>query len=288
MNGLDNRAGILLMTATMVVFALQDGLSRHLADTYNVLVVVMIRYWFFAAFVITISMRMKGGLRAAARTEQPLLQIFRGVLLALEICVMVLAFTYLGLVESMAVFACYPLLVAALSVPVLGESVGWRRWTAILIGFCGVVIILRPGYTVFAAAALIPVASATMFALYALLTRYAARKDTAVVSFFWIGVVGAILMTVIGIWYWEPMTAYDSVLMGALCVSGALAHWLLIKVYEIAEASAVQPFAYLHIVFAAGVGIVFFQEALAPNVAIGAGVVMSAGVFMLIRQRKMA
>ena len=132
--GNNTRLGITLMIATTFVFAVQDGISRHLASEYNVLMVVMIRYWFFAAFVVAIARAKAGGIRAAARTRQPLVQITRGLLLAAEICVMVVGFTILGLVESLAVFTCYPLLVAALSGPVLGETVGWRRWAAIGVG----------------------------------------------------------------------------------------------------------------------------------------------------------
>ena len=175
--------GVGLMIATTLVFAAQDGISRHLASEYNVLMVVMIRYWFFAAFVIALAARYPGGIRAAAKTTQPVLQFIRGLLLAIEICVMVLAFTVLGLVESHAVFACYPLLVAALSGPILGEQVGWRRWVAIGVGFVGILIILEPGFGVFDPAAIIAFASATMFAIYALLTRFAARRDTTATSF---------------------------------------------------------------------------------------------------------
>ena len=282
------RLGILLMTATTFVFAVQDGISRHLAENYNVLMIVMIRYWFFAAFVITIAQRQAGSIRAAAKTSQPILQISRGTLLALEICVMVSAFVLLGLVESHAIFACYPLLIAALSGPVLGEQVGWRRWVAIGIGFVGVLVILQPGYAVFAPAAVVPLASALMFALYGLLTRYAARKDTTATSFFWTGVSGAVVMTVIGIWYWEPMTTGDWVWMGALCITGASGHWLLIKTYEVAEASEVQPFAYLQLVFAAAIGIFLLGETLRPNVALGAAIVVGAGLFTLWRARQVA
>lgn len=282
----NQRLGILLMTATTFVFAVQDGISRYLAENYNVLMIVMIRYWFFAAFVITIAQRQAGSIRAAAATSQPILQITRGTLLALEICVMVSAFVLLGLVESHAVFACYPLLIAALSGPVLGEQVGWRRWVAIGIGFVGVLVILQPGYAVFAPAAVVPLASAFMFALYGLLTRYAARKDSTATSFFWTGVLGAVVMTVIGIWYWEPMTAGDWLWMGALCITGASGHWLLIKTYEVAEASAVQPFAYLQLVFAAAIGIFLMGETLRPNVALGAAIVVGAGLFTLWRARK--
>ncbi|MEM8690406.1 MAG: DMT family transporter [Pseudomonadota bacterium] len=278
--------GILLMVATTVVFATQDGLSQHLAGEYNVMMVVMVRYWFFAAFVIAIAGGKAGGVRKAAATRQPVLQAFRGLLLAAEICVMVLAFTILGLVESHAVFTCYPLLVAALSGPILGEKVGWRRWAAIGLGFVGVLVILQPGFGVFDPAAIIPLASATMFAVYGLLTRYAARQDSTETSFFWTGTVGGLAMTIIGIWFWEPMQGVDWIWMGTLCVTGALGHWLLIRCYEVAEASAVQPFAYLQLVFAAAIGMAVFGETLRANVAIGAAMIVAAGLFTLWRERR--
>lgn len=280
------RLGIWLMCATSFVFAVQDGISRHLAAEYNVLMIVMIRYWFFAAFVIAIAIRSQGSIRVAAATSQPILQITRGLLLAAEICVMVFAFVKLGLIESHAIFASYPLLVAALSGPILGETVGWRRWTAIAIGFVGVLVILQPGVGVFSPYAVIPLTSAILFAIYGLLTRYAARRDKAATSFFWTGVVGAIGMTCVGVWFWEPMIGPDWIWMGALCITGVTGHFLLIKTYEVAEASAVQPFAYLQLVFATSIGISVFGEKLETNVAIGACIVVAAGLFTLLRTRR--
>ena len=248
--------------------------------------VVMIRYWFFAAFVIALARRSSGSIRAAAQTQQPVLQITRGLLLAAEICVMVAAFTILGLVESHAVFTCYPLLVAALSGPVLGEQVGWRRWAAIGVGFVGVLIILQPGMTVFDPAAIIPLVSATLFAVYGLLTRFAARKDSTATSFFWTGLTGAVAMTAVGIWYWEPMTGPDWIFMLSLCIAGVTGHWLLIRCYEVAEASAVQPFAYLQLVFSAFIGLSLFGETIKWNVALGAGIIVVAGLFTFWRERQ--
>lgn len=278
-------AGIAFMVGATIVFALQDGISRHLAGNYNTYMVVMIRYWFFAAFVIAIAARSQGGLRAAARTEQPGLQVLRGVLLAAEVCIAVYGFTILGLIESQAVFICYPLLVSALSGPILGEKVGWRRWAAIAVGFVGVMIILQPGIGVFDPAAAIPLFSALLFALYGLLTRFAARKDSTATSFFWTGVVGAVFMTCIGIWFWEPMTPSDWRWMGLLCMTGAFGHWLLIKCYELAEASAVQPFAYFHLIWAAILGLLIFSETIRANVAVGATIIVAAGLFTLWRER---
>lgn len=281
----NTRLGIWLMIATTIVFAAQDGISRHLAENYSVMMVVMIRFWFFALFVVALAARAPGGIRAASRSAFPMVQLARGLILVAEICVMVVAFVQLGLIEAHAVFTCYPLLVAALSGPVLGEKVGWRRWSAILVGFAGVLIILQPGIAVFSPWALVPLLAAFMFALYGLLTRYAARKDSAAVSFFWTGVVGALAMTPFGLATWDWMSPADWGWMATLCCTAVLGHWLLIRAYVVAEASSIQPFAYLQLVFAAGIGLTVFAETLRTNVAIGAGIVVAAGVFTLWRQR---
>ena len=278
------QTGIAIMAVTMLVFAIQDGISRHLATEYNVMMIVMIRYWFFAAFVVTVAGRKSGSIRKAAATTQPALQIFRGLLLAAEINVMVLAFVLLGLVESLAVFAAYPLIVAALAAPVLGEVVPLRRWIAIGVGFVGILIILQPGYAVFVPAALVPLLSALMFALYSLLTRFAARKDSAATSFFWTGVAGAILASAIGVWFWEPMTLSNWLWMGALCISGATGHYLLIRAYEVAEANTLQPFAYLQLVFGSIIGITLLGETLEPHVLFGAIIIVCAGLFTITRR----
>ncbi len=284
----DTRLGILLMIGTCVLFSLQDGISRHLAAEYNVFMVVMIRYWFFAAFVMTVTARQAGSLRAAAATAQPVLQITRGVLLALEICVMVTAFVLLGLVESLAIFAGYPLIVAALSGPLLGERVGWQRWVAIGIGFVGILVILKPGVGVFSPYVLIALTAATLFAVYSLLTRRAARKDASATSFFWTGTVGAVVMTCIGLFHWEPMVPADWGWMALLCVTGASGHYLLIRCYEVAEASAVQPFTYLQLVFGSMIGVLVYGEVLRANVLAGTLIVVSAGIFTLLREARKA
>ena len=282
------RQGILLMIVTTFIFAVQDGISRHLATEYNVFMVVMIRYWFFGAFVVALSQVQFGGLRQVVRTTQPFLQAFRGLLLITEVCVMVAAFVFLGLVESHAIFASYPLIIAALSGPVLGERVGWRRWSAIGLGFVGILIILQPGFHVFSPYALIALTSAILFALYGLLTRYAARKDTAATSFFWTGAVGSVGMTAVGIWFWEPMILTDWYWMAVLCVTGAAGHYTLIRCYAVAEAGIVQPFAYLQLVFASTIGLTVFDESLRWATVVGGGLIILAGLFTILRERSAA
>ena len=284
----DPRLGIMLMILTTIVFAVQDGISRYLGGKYDVMTVVMLRYWFFAAFVIALSAARGGGIARVARTRQPLLQIFRGVLLVAEICVVVLAFVVLGLVETHAIFAVNPLLVAALAGPLLGEFVGWRRGIAILVGLAGVLVILRPGLGVMNPNSLIALVGAFMFALYVLLPRKAARLDSSETSFFYTGVAGAVAITLVAPFFWTPMQgAADWAWMGALCVTGATGHYLLIRTYELADAGTVQPFTYFQLFFASLIGVTVFGETLDRWTIAGGALILSAGLYALIRQARL-
>ena len=274
------------MAVTMLIFAVQDGISQYLAREYNVFFIVMVRYWFFALFVFILCSKQPGGLRKAISTKQPFLQVFRGALLALEVIVMITSFTLLGLIESHAIFSIYPLLVAALSGPVLKEFVGWKRWSAIFIGFIGVMIILKPSNNVFSLEAIIPLVAALMFALYSLLTRYAARQDTSMTSFFWTGLIGAVVMSIVGSGYWIALKPVDWAWLGLLCILACLAHYLLIKCYELSEASSLQPFAYLQLLFATIIGLWIFGEKLEVHVVMGAFLVVLSGLFAIWRERQ--
>ena len=288
MNRQNTRLGIALMIAAVFVFTLQDALSKHLAAAYNPLMVVMIRYWVFAAFVLALALRRPGGLRSGIATRHARLHMARAALLIAEICIIVTSYTLIGLIDTHAVFAVCPLIIVALSGPVLGEKVGLARWLAIAAGLAGVLVILQPGTGVFSAAALLPLASATMFALYSLLTRRATQAEDAFLSLFWSGIFGAGLITGIGLFWWEPMTGADWLWMGLYGGLAVFANWLLIRCYEVAEASAVQPFAYFQIVFVSIAGLVVFGETLAPHVVLGAAIVVGAGLVTLLYGRRPA
>ena len=280
------RLGIALMIATTVVFAVQDGISRYLAENYNVITVVTIRYLFFMCFVLVYSSRQKGGIRHVASSGQLPLQIGRGLLLVAQICIAILSFSTVGLVNFHAVFASYPLMVMALSVPILGETVGWRRWLAVCVGFCGVLLILRPGTAMFSSASILPVLAAFMMAVYGILTRYAARRDAAETSFFWTAMAGGIAMLCVGPFFWLPPVGSDWGWMGLLCLTGTGGHYLLIKALDATKASTIQPFAYLQLVFASSIGILVFADSLDPMLIIGSSIIISSGLFALQRERK--
>lgn len=280
--------GILLMIAAVATFAAQDGFARYLAGEYNTLMVVMIRYWVFAAFVTFLALRRPEGLRAAIASRRLAAHVLRGILLVTEVCVIVYGYTLIGLIESHAVFAICPLLVAALSGPLLGEKVGLMRWLAIGAGLAGVIIILRPGSGVFSLAALLPFAAALMFALYSVLTRLTTRDEPTFPAFFWPGVIGAGLMTLVGLPNWQPVALPDVIPLGIYAGLAVFSHWLLLKCYEAIEAARVQPYAYLQIVFVSVIGLAVYDETLAPAVVAGATVIVAAGLFSLWQERKTA
>ena len=195
-----------MMILATFIFALQDGLSRHLASTYNVYMIVMIRYWFLFILVIFLALKSKQGIVARASTNFLLIQIIRGFLLAFEIIVAVQAFVYIGLINTSSIFSSYPLIATLLSIPILKEVIGWRRFAAIFLGFMGVLLILRPGSSVFSIYMFLPILSAIAFAIYGVLTRYVSQEDTPEPSLFWTGIVGAFSTTLIGVWFWQQPT----------------------------------------------------------------------------------
>lgn len=280
------RLGIILMILVTVIFAVQDGISRYVAQETNPITVVAIRYWFFAMFVLGLCKVRHGSIRAVAHTKQPILQFSRGVILLAQIITSVFAFVTVGIVGFHTVFACYPLMIAAMSIPLLGERVSWRRWSAIATGFIGVIIVLNPREMTLDVTTLLPLSSAFLFAVYGILTRYVARQDSAETSFFWTGIAGALTVSCIAPLFWMPPQGATWIWMVALCLTGVMGHFLLIKALEVAEATTIQPFTYFQLVFSTLVGVLAFDDLVTLRIVIGSLIIVAAGLFTLYRERK--
>lgn len=277
--------GVAFAVVAIVIFAAQDGISKHLASEYPPIWIVTLRYWAFAAFVLLLSARRPGGIRAAARTEHLPLQIARGALLAFQVVLAITAFARVGLAHTHSIMAAAPLLVAALSMPVLGEPVGWKRWAAIGAGFCGILMILRPGAVDFDLDLFWAIGGGIGIGIYGLLTRLAGRYDAADVSFFYTGVAGAVAITFAGVWQATNLTPVDWLWMGLLCITGMSGHYFLIRAFELASAVTVQPITYLQLVLTTFIGILLFGEVVDLWTYIGAAVVVGAGLFTAWRER---
>lgn len=284
---MSKRTGYIYALLAAAIFAAQDGVSKYLGTHYSPIFITMVRYWTFAAFVILLAMR-SGGLAKAASTKRPFLQIFRGVLLATEIVIFIFGLTRVGLAMAQSIFQVGPLLITMLSVPFLGEKVGWRRWTAIFVGLLGVLLIINPGEVQFDLNLLFPLTATFLFAIYTIATRAVSEYDTAMTSFFYTGIGGAVVLTVVGIFYIVPIPPADWFWMAALCACGIASHYCLIQAYNILEVGEVQPLSYLQLVIGAIIAMVIFHERLTWNIILGAAIVVAAGLFSILREQQLA
>jgi drug/metabolite transporter (DMT)-like permease len=280
--------GYIFVLLAITIFSIQDGISKHLGGAYPPVFVTMIRYWAFGLFTILLAAKMRGGIVATARTKRPVLQVIRGLLLAAQVVVVISCFAVIGLAHSQAIFSATPILIALLAMPLLGERVGWRRWTAIGAGLVGVLLILKPDSGFFDVTLLLAVLSCFLFAFYVIATRLVSRDDSSMTSFFYTGVVGAIAMTLVGPFYWTWMAPTDWVWMALVCMTSISSHYFLIRAYDMLDAAAVQPLTYLQLVYASIIGVTIYGETLSLNTIIGSVIVVASGIFTIWREHVVA
>lgn len=280
------RQGYGYVLLAITIFAGQDGFTKLLSDSYPPIMITMVRFWAFAAFVVAFAATSSQGLRGAIQTKRPVLQVVRGLLLVSEIVVMVFAFKTAGLAMSQVIFQATPLIITVLAVLLLGERVGWRRGLAVAAGLFGVVVILNPVDVHFDFGLLIPLAACFLYGLYSIATRAVSHQDTAVTSVLYAGVVGAVFVTLIGPFYWTPIRLADWPAMAALCVCGALSHYFVIKAYSLLTAVEVQPLTYLQVVLSVAIASLFFGENITWNMLAGAVIVIGAGLFTVWREHR--
>jgi drug/metabolite transporter (DMT)-like permease len=278
--------GYLHVLIAITIFAGQDAFSKLLGEKYPPIMVTMVRFWAFAVFVTILAATSPGGVRAASKTKRPILHVLRGVLLVTEVVVVVVAFTTAGLAMSQAIMQVTPLMVTVLSIPLLGERVGWRRGVAVLVGLIGVMVILNPRNVHFDLRFLIPLGASLLYAFYNIATRAVGTQDTPVTSVFYAGVAGALTATAIGPFFWTPIAMEDWPAMAALCICGATSHYFLIKAYAHLTAAEVQPVTYLQLVLSVVIATFFFNETLTSNMILGAVIVVGAGLFTVWREQR--
>ena len=267
------------MISATLFFSLMDGVSRYLAETYNVMVVNMLRAWVLAMIVILISMRKGQGIKKVIKSGNYFLQVIRGTILISCVCIGVYSFTILGLVTSHCIISCYPLVVLSLSGPFLKEKIGWRRWLAVFIGFFGVIIIINPLSFNFNLNLLWPISLSFLLAVYTILTRKVSSFDTSETSFFWVAMMGCFIMSFIGPFFWEPIFLIDLGHFILLCLLSTCGHFLLIKALETAQASILQPFTYFQLLFASIIGILIFDDKITKTILLGGIMIVGSGLF---------
>ncbi|HLS68391.1 MAG TPA: DMT family transporter [Kiloniellales bacterium] len=277
-----SRRGILWMLLAVMCFVILDTLAKLLSDSYPVWQVVWARYAFH---LVLIAIVLRGTLAKTLRTTRLPLQLLRSLLLVVTTGLFFLGLTVLPLADAAAVMLLVPLFVTALSVPLLREKVGPRRWAGVLIGLLGALIVIRPGTDVFVYAALLPLAAALVNAFYHITTRLLSHSDSSMTTLTYSSLVGAAVMTIGLPFFWVAPDLTGWLMMIGVGVIGGTSHFFLIKSYSEAPAAVVAPFGYSNIVWAVIFGFVIWGDLPDFWTLLGAGILIASGLYIFHREQ---
>jgi drug/metabolite transporter (DMT)-like permease len=271
------------MLVSMALFTTLDASAKLVGKDLPLPMAVFFRY--AVAFVLSTALVWYLGGVHFPRTQHIYLQALRGFLLLAATGCNFFAMQYLQLAQVSAIFFTIPLLVCALSVPMLGEHVGLRRWMAVLVGFLGVLVIMRPGSDSFHWAMLISLTSAFFGSLYNITTRMVGKNDTAETSLFYVGLFGALLACVPGVMTWQMPEAWQWLPLILMGVCGTIGHFMLITAHRLAPASTIAPYIYSQIIWMITAGALVFDQYPDQWTVIGAAIVVASGIYVFNRER---
>jgi drug/metabolite transporter (DMT)-like permease len=276
--------GIACALCAWLLFACMDAGSKLLAEHYSIIQILWVRF----LSLLAVSGWLAGRHGYTGLTTRRFgLQSLRSLMLMVEIGLFIWTITVLPLAEAHAILAISPLLVTALSVPLLGEKVGIRRWTAVGIASFGMLIILRPGLGAMQPMALVALLCACMWSLYQVLTRIVSRTEPPLTTLFYTALIGALALSALGPFYWRPPDAEGWALFALVAMLGAGGHYLLIKALQLAPASLLQPFAYTVLVWATLVGFLAFGNLPDLPTVLGALIIVASGLYTFARERRL-
>lgn len=276
--------GIALMVLTNVVFAGLDTTAKLLGAVVDPLQIAWFRY---AVNLVLALVVLRAWLRPTLfDTRHPMLQLVRGLCLLGSTVFNFAALRYLQLAEVASINFAGPLFITALAGPLLGEKIGPRRWGAVVVGFIGMLVVIRPGLGGLQPAALLSVASILCYALYSILTRHLGRSETAEGLLLHGAIVGTVVLLPALPPVWEtPTSPVIWVGLFAVGVLGALGHVLLIRAHKMAPASLLAPFTYLQIIWLTLSGYLVFDQMPDVWTLYGALIIIASGLYILHRER---
>ena len=279
-------AGIALMITGIASFAVMDAIIKWLTAAYPVPQVIALRSWFGLPFLFWLAMR-EGGL-PALRTRRPMVHAGRFLLVLLLSLGFFYALSKMKLADAIAIAFAAPIIITALSVPLLREAVGLRRWIAIVVGFAGVLIILRPGGGVFDWAALAALGSAVVYALLMITTR-AFKSTESSASLMLYPQLGISLSGIVMVLYfWVTPTPFDLGLFALAGLFGSIGVMCITHAFRLAPAAAIAPFEYTALLWATLLGYLLWDELPDSVTLLGAGVVIASGLYIIYREARKA
>lgn len=273
-----------LAIGAFFMFAVLDVCAKNLRMAgFDPVSVIWVR--FFGHFLLAAMLLRRRNLFNVWRSKRPGLQVLRGCLLLGGTTCNFIAVRYLQLAETGAIAFAIPLIIAVLAVPILGERIGPRRWAAILVGFLGVLVVVRPGPEIFQSAALIAVGTTLFAATYMLVTRIVAQVDHPETSNMYAGIVGAVLTTPLVPFFWTTPSGIEWLPFLLIGVMGMAGHLLISIAHEHAPAPIIAPFWYTQIVWMIGFGFLVFGDVPDIWTLAGAAIVLSSGLYVWYRER---
>ena len=279
--------GILLIIAAVTCFTMIDSSAKWLVKSLPPIEVVFARYLGHLLIVALIALPVYG--LALLRTNALKQQLWRASMLLSSTVLNFIAVQFLPLAMTASILFTLPLWVCALSVPLLGEKVGIRRWAAIIVGFIGVLVVVRPGMAGFHWAALVSLASALCVAFYFIETRRLAGVDATATMQFYAALVATLLIAPFALWQWVwPATLLDGMVFATIGFWGWLGHQLLTMAYRLAPATTLAPFTYLQLIPMTLAGYVFFGDVPDRWVFIGGTIVVGSGMYVWFRERQLS
>ena len=251
---------------------------KILTETLSVGQILWARFMFHLIGALPILIYL--GLRSVARTDRPVLQCVRSLLQLLATLGVFLAIERAPLAEAITIHYLSPLIVTALSVPLLGERVTLGRWFAVSLGFLGVLVILRPGFAGAHWGASFALISAVSYALFQITTRMLGFTDRPWTTMFYTPLVGAVVASIIVPFVWVTPSPREWAILIGLGLFAGIAHFMLIKAFQSAEASGLQPYNYAHIIWASLLGFIFFGSVPEFWTLLGAALIVGGGLFV--------
>ncbi|MBI4184905.1 MAG: DMT family transporter [Proteobacteria bacterium] len=274
--------GILWMLLTMFFFVTTNAIAKDLGQRYPVLEMTWVRVVIQALLLMLI---LRGRYFRALATPRMGLQLVRSSLTIGATISMFAAVQFLPLADSSALLYTSPLMIVALSAPLLGERVGARRWAGVVVGFLGALIVIRPGLGVADAAALLPLAAAACQAFFEMSTRALSRTDATVTTVAYTPIAGTVGLAVAAPLFWVTPDLEGGLVMALLGIMTTISQFTLIKAYQAASAATVAPFTYTGVVFAAVLGYLAFDHFPDQWTILGAVIITASGLYLLRRGR---
>jgi len=285
MSANQNLRGMLSMLLAVATFSLMDAALKMLTPNYAPMQIAALR-GLSSLPLVTLWVLVDGGPRQLLRVRWPL-HVLRGLVSIVMIAAFAYALRTLPLAETYSLFFVAPLMITAMAALVLGERVDWRGWTAIVIGFCGTLIVLRPtGAGVLTLAGLAVLVSATGYSISAIAVRVLGRTDSTQAMVFWMLLMMSVFATALAWHDWVPIRPEDWGVIAALAVTGAVGQYAITDAFRRAAASRIAPLEYTALIWGIILDRVLWNTLPDAVTLTGAGVIIASGIYLLRRERQ--